>query len=34
MLDEKSLDEILDAYRLHAEMHGDDNYTAILSAVE
>ena len=34
MMDEKSLDEILDAYRIHCEMYGDDNYTAVLIAVE
>lgn len=34
MMDEKSLDEILDAYRIHCERQGDDNYTAVLIAVE
>ena len=34
MMDEKLLDEILDAYRIRCEMHGDDNYTAVLIAVE
>ena len=33
MMDEKSLDEILEAYRIRCEMHGDDNYTAVLIAV-
>ena len=34
MMDEKSLDEILDAYRIRCERQGDDNYTAVLIAVE
>ena len=34
MMDEKLLDEILDAYRIHCERQGDDNYTAVLIAVE
>lgn len=34
LMDEKSLDEILDAYRIRCEMYGDDNYTAVLIAVE
>ncbi|MGM9698219.1 MAG: PP2C family protein-serine/threonine phosphatase [Prevotella sp.] len=34
VMDEKSLDEILDAYRIRCERHGDDNYTAVLIAVE
>ena len=33
MMDKKSPDEILDAYRIHCEMRGDDNYTAVLIAV-
>ena len=33
MMDEKSLDEILDAYRIRCDMQGDDNYTAVLIAV-
>lgn len=33
MMDEKSLDEILDAYRIRCEKQGDDNYTAVLIAV-
>ena len=34
MMDEKSLDEILDAYRIRCEMRGNDNYTAVLIAVD
>lgn len=34
MMDEKSLDEILDAYRIRCKRQGDDNYTAVLIAVE
>lgn len=34
VLDEKSPDEILDAFRIHCERQGDDNYTAVLIAVE
>ena len=34
MMDEKSLDEILTAYHMHCEKHGDDNYTAMLIAVD
>ena len=33
MMDDKSLDEILDAYRIHCEKQGNDNYTAVLIAV-
>lgn len=33
MMDEKSLDEILEAYRIRCEKCGDDNYTAVLIAV-
>ena len=33
MMDKKSLDDILNAYRISCEMCGDDNYTAVLIAV-
>lgn len=33
MMAKKSLDEILEAYRILCEMRGDDNYTAVLIAV-
>lgn len=34
MMDKKSLEEILDAYHIHCEMRGDDNYTVVLIAVD
>ena len=33
MMDEKSMDEIIDAYRMLCEKQGNDNYTAVLIAV-
>ena len=34
MMDEKSMNEILDTYRIRCEKQGNDNYTAVLMAVE
>ena len=34
MMDEKSMDKIIDAYRMLCEKQGNDNYTAVLMAFD